>query len=263
MTSIELSQYVGGELHEAYPNLKVDVHHPELTVYRGGAGLRRLRPRRPEPGAGGLPVGINGRARVPALRRHRLPGGRLDDRQAGAWPWTWSTSSAIPTPPLRPRRRCWSWPSCSPPGTGRLTVHVVPFTAIQEELRRNCPEELFTVIMRRFMMRIAQEVAERHRAQAPGHRRVPGPGGQPDHGGHGGHQRGVSTCPSSARWWGWTRRRSSRSPGRSAPSRPPSCPTRIAARCSRPAIPKTPSHGGGAAGGGAELRLRGSVPKGV
>ena len=52
------------------------------------------------------------------------------------------------------------------PWTGRLTVHVVPFTAIQEELRRSCPEELFTVIMRRFMMRIAQEVARRCGAKA-------------------------------------------------------------------------------------------------
>ena len=43
---------------------------------------------------------------------------------------------------------------------------VVPFTAIQEELRRSCPEELFTVIMRRFMMRIAQEVARRCGAKA-------------------------------------------------------------------------------------------------
>ena len=43
---------------------------------------------------------------------------------------------------------------------------MVPFTAIQEELRRSCPEELFTVIMRRFMMRIAQEVARRCGAKA-------------------------------------------------------------------------------------------------
>ena len=47
------------------------------------------------------------------------------------------------------------------PWTGRLTVHVVPFTAIQEELRRSCPEELFTILMRRFMMRISAEVARR------------------------------------------------------------------------------------------------------
>ena len=43
--------------------------------------------------------------------------------------------------------------------TGRLLVHIVPFTEIQEEIRRNCPEEYFTLIMRRFMMRLADALA--------------------------------------------------------------------------------------------------------
>ena len=47
------------------------------------------------------------------------------------------------------------------PWCGHMMVHVVPFTEIQEELRRSCPEELFTVLMRRFMMRIAERVAQR------------------------------------------------------------------------------------------------------
>ena len=49
---------------------------------------------------------------------------------------------------------------------GRLTVEVVPFTHIQTEIRDKCPEEYFTLIMRRFMMRIAQEVADRNGAKA-------------------------------------------------------------------------------------------------
>lgn len=44
---------------------------------------------------------------------------------------------------------------------GRMSMHIVPFTHIQEEIQRNCPEELFTLIMRRFMMRIAAAIAER------------------------------------------------------------------------------------------------------
>ena len=47
-----------------------------------------------------------------------------------------------------------------------MVVHVVPFTAIQEELRRKCPEELFTVLMRRFMMRIAEAIARKANAGA-------------------------------------------------------------------------------------------------
>ena len=44
--------------------------------------------------------------------------------------------------------------------TGRMTLHLVPFTAVQEAIRRDCPDNLFTLIMRRFMMRIAQRIAE-------------------------------------------------------------------------------------------------------
>ena len=49
---------------------------------------------------------------------------------------------------------------------GRLRVHILPFTEIQEEIRKNCPEEYFTLIMRRFMMRLAQAVAKRAGAKA-------------------------------------------------------------------------------------------------
>ena len=49
---------------------------------------------------------------------------------------------------------------------GRLRVHIIPFTEIQEEIRRNCPEEFFTLIMRRFMMRLAEAIARRANAKA-------------------------------------------------------------------------------------------------
>ena len=62
MTSIQLSQYVGGELDEKYPNLKVDVHNPELTVYLEVRDYAAYVHADPEPGAGGLPVGVGGRA---------------------------------------------------------------------------------------------------------------------------------------------------------------------------------------------------------
>ena len=62
MTSIQLSQYVGGELDEKYPNLTVDVHHPELTVYLEVRDYAAYVHGDPEPGAGGLPVGVGGRA---------------------------------------------------------------------------------------------------------------------------------------------------------------------------------------------------------
>ena len=165
MTSIQLSQYVGGELDELYPNLQVDVHHPELTVYVEIRDYAAFVHANPDPGAGGLPVGINGRAVA-------LLSGGIDSPVA-----SWMIAKRGVALEMV---HFFSYPYTSPeakdkvielarlltPYTGRLTVHVVPFTAIQEELRRSCPEELFTIIMRRFMMRISQEVARRCGAKA-------------------------------------------------------------------------------------------------
>ena len=165
MNSIQLSQYVGGELDELYPDLHVDVHHPELTVYVEIRDFAAYVHADPEPGAGGLPVGINGRA------VSLLSGGI--DSPVSSW---MIAKRGVALDMVH----FFSYPYTSPeakekviqlardllPYTGRLVVHVVPFTAIQEELRRSCPEELFTIIMRRFMMRISQEVARRCGAKA-------------------------------------------------------------------------------------------------
>ena len=62
MTSIQLSQYVGGELHDRYPHLEADMHHPELTVHVEVRDFDAYIHADPEPGAGGLPVGMGGRA---------------------------------------------------------------------------------------------------------------------------------------------------------------------------------------------------------
>ncbi|HJC41758.1 MAG TPA: tRNA 4-thiouridine(8) synthase ThiI, partial [Candidatus Intestinimonas pullistercoris] len=62
MTSIALSQWVGGELDDLYPNLTVDVHQPELTVHLEVRDYAAFVHADPEPGAGGLPVGTSGRA---------------------------------------------------------------------------------------------------------------------------------------------------------------------------------------------------------
>ena len=165
MTSIQLSQYVGGELDELYPNLQVDVHHPELTVYVEIRDYAAFVHANPDPGAGGLPVGINGRAvsllsggidSPVASYMIAKRGVALDMVHFFSYPYT---SPEAKEKVLELARLLTPW-------CGRLTVHVVPFTAIQEELRRSCPEELFTIIMRRFMMRISQEVAKRCGAKA-------------------------------------------------------------------------------------------------
>ena len=158
MTSIQLSQYVGGELDEKYPNLTVDVHHPELTVYLEVRDYAAYVHADPEPGAGGLPVGVGGRA-------VSLLSGGIDSPVAGwmmakrglelcgihffSYPYT---SERAKEKVLELGRKLTAW-------CGRMSVMVVPFTHIQEEIRDKCHEELFTLIMRRFMMRIAERVA--------------------------------------------------------------------------------------------------------
>ena len=165
MTSIQLSQYVGGELDELYPNLQVDVHHPEPTVYVEIRDYAAFVHANPDPGAGGLPVGINGRAvsllsggidSPVASYMIAKRGVALDMVHFFSYPYT---SPEAKEKVLELARLLTPW-------CGRLTVHVVPFTAIQEELRRSCPEEMFTLVMRRFMMRIAQRVAKRCGAKA-------------------------------------------------------------------------------------------------
>ena len=160
MTSIELSQYVGGLLSEAYPHLKVDVHNPELIVHlevRDFAGYVHANP---EPGAGGLPVGVGGRAVAllsggidspVACYMMAKRGLALEMVHFFSYPYTSNEA----------KEKVLELASLLTGYCGRLTVNIVPFTGIQEELRRSCPEPYFTLAMRRFMMRSSEMIADR------------------------------------------------------------------------------------------------------
>ena len=165
MTSIQLSQWVGGELDELYPDLQVDVHDPELTIHLEVRDYAAYVHADPEPGAGGLPVGMGGRA-------ISLLSGGIDSPVAS---WMMAKRGvqlemvhffSYPYTSEEAKQKVLDLAKLLTPWCGRLKVHIVPFTAIQEELRRSCPEELFTILMRRFMMRIAQRVAFREGAGA-------------------------------------------------------------------------------------------------
>ena len=133
-----------------------DMHTPDLIVHVEVRDFAAYVHANPTPGAGGLPVGVGRARRLPALRRHRQPCGLLDDGQARAGAGDACISSATPTPPTEAKEKVLDLARLLTPWCGRLTVHVVPFTEIQEELRRSCPEALFTLLMRRFMMRICR-----------------------------------------------------------------------------------------------------------
>lgn len=165
LNSIQISQEVGGDLAEAFPQVAVDVHHPDLTVhveirekyaYVHGPAM---------PGAGGLPVGTGGHA-------VSLLSGGLDSPVSS---WMMARRGAqlemvhFVSPPYTSQQaqdKVLELAHLLTDYCGNLLVHIVPFTEIQEEIRRNCPEEYFTLIMRRFMMRISQAIAKKAGAHA-------------------------------------------------------------------------------------------------
>ena len=158
MGSIELSQYVGGEIHDRFPHLKPDMHNPELMVtveirdlaaYVHGPALR---------GAGGLPVGVGGRMIT-------LLSGGIDSPVASYMIAKRGVQLipvhfySHPYTTVQAKEKVLTLAELLSKYCGRLKVELIPFTRIQEEIRENCPEGLITVIMRRFMMRIAEHIA--------------------------------------------------------------------------------------------------------
>ena len=158
MGSIQLSQWVGGALHDAFPHLTVDVHTPELTVYLEVREDAAYVHGPAEAAAGGLPIGMGGHAVSLLSGGIDSPvssymiakrGVQLELLHFASSPYT-SEQAREKVLQLAQELTVWC---------GRLTVHVVPFTEIQEEIRRKCPEDHFTLIMRRFMMRLGDRLA--------------------------------------------------------------------------------------------------------
>ena len=158
MGSIQLSQWVGGALHDAFPHLTVDVHTPELTVYLEVREDAAYVHGPAEAAAGGLPIGMGGHAVSLLSGGIDSPvssymiakrGVQLELLHFASPPYT-SEQAREKVLQLAQELTVWC---------GRLTVHVVPFTEIQEEIRRKCPEDHFTLIMRRFMMRLGDRLA--------------------------------------------------------------------------------------------------------
>ncbi len=159
MTSIQLSQYVGGEINEAYDNLTADMHTPDVIVHLEVRDRAAYVHGRPVPGAGGMPVGSNGTAVSLLSGGIDSPvstymmakrGLRIIPVHFFSFPYT---SELAKEKVIDLAKILTGW-------CGRMTVEIVPFTHIQEEIRAKCPEEYFTIIMRRFMMRISDEIAK-------------------------------------------------------------------------------------------------------
>ncbi|NBI17351.1 tRNA 4-thiouridine(8) synthase ThiI [Neglecta sp. X4] len=157
--SPEISAEVGGYLLEAFPHLRVDVHNPDITVRVEVREAEAYVHADPRPGAGGIPVGTGGKGLV-------LISGGLDSPVA-AWMMAKRgvelTAVHFASPPytselahdkvVRLLQKVGEY-------AGRIKMVTVNLTRLQEGIRDKCPEELHTVILRRFMLRAARQVAE-------------------------------------------------------------------------------------------------------
>ena len=165
LTSPEICREVGGYILSNIPSLKVDVHNPDLivtvevrdkNVYIHGNQLK---------GAGGMPVGSSGRAAL-------LISGGIDSPVAGYMMAKRGLTldaihfAAEPYTSKRAEMKVRQLASIVARYSGRINFMVVPFTEIQVAIKDNCPEELFTIIMRRMMMRIALRLAEKDGCKA-------------------------------------------------------------------------------------------------
>lgn len=159
MKSPEICMELGGVILDHFPHLKVDVHHPDVTVYVEIRDFAAYIHTDQHPGAGGIPIGTSGSAAL-------LISGGIDSPVAGYMMSKRGLKLVavhFVSPPYtsehaleKVRTLCKKMA----PWCGRMKFVVVPFTEIQEMIREKCPEEYFTIIMRRYMMKIAERIAK-------------------------------------------------------------------------------------------------------
>ena len=164
MDSMAINKDLGGILLNEFPRLKVDVHRPDIELQVEIREYCYLYSKIIQC-AGGMPVGTNGKAAL-------LLSGGIDSPVAGwmiakrgvaltavhyhSFPYTSDRSKEKVIELVRILTRY-----CGP-----IRLHIVPFTRIQQELYEKCPDEQLTILMRRYMMKIAEEVALREGAAA-------------------------------------------------------------------------------------------------
>lgn len=158
--SPQLQQELGGALLSAYPTLKVDVHNPEVTVTVEIREEHAYVHASVVKGAGGMPIGSSGKGLL-------LVSGGIDSPVAGymmARRGLKLSAMHFVSPPYTSDRALQKVVTLCEKVTeysGDMDLYVVPFTKLQVAIRDNCPEELFTIIMRRLMMELANRLCER------------------------------------------------------------------------------------------------------
>ena len=154
MNTPQICTELGGYLLEQFPGLTVDVHNPQVTVMVEIRDFAAYIHAGQIEGAGGM-------------RAMLLVSGGIDSPVAGymmAKRGMEVLAVHFVSPPYTSERaKLKVITLCEKMSAycGRMQLFIVPFTKMQEAIRDNCPEELFTVIMRRMMMKIAEKLAQR------------------------------------------------------------------------------------------------------
>ncbi len=164
LQSLEVSKEVGAFILNHFADLKVDVHHPGLTVYveiRDYAYLYTDK----IPGFGGMPYSTNGKALL-------LLSGGIDSPVAG---WLMAKRGvaleaihfhSYPFTSERAKEKVISLARILAEYSGPIALHIINLLEIQQTIRANCPEEIFTLLSRRYMMFIAEKIAVQNRCSA-------------------------------------------------------------------------------------------------
>lgn len=159
VSSEQINRDMGEAILDAFPEMKVDVHHPDVLLrveIRQKVNLFSLM----IPGPGGMPIGTNGQAML-------LLSGGIDSPVAGymiAKRGVKIDAVYFHAPPYtseRAKQKVVDLANLVARYSGPINLHVVNFTDIQLYIYEQCPHEELTIIMRRYMMRIAQAIAEK------------------------------------------------------------------------------------------------------
>lgn len=165
--SPQICMEVGGYLDDEYPEIIVDVHSPDVTVkveIRDFAAYVYANENKVQ-GQGGMPIGTGSKATL-------LLSGGIDSPVAGHMIAKRGVEIdavnffSFPYTSERAKEKVVELASILAQYTSKINLYIVPFTEIQLQIRDKCPEEHMTLVMRRFMMRIAERLARKHKSHA-------------------------------------------------------------------------------------------------
>ncbi len=165
LTSVEISKIVGGAILESVPGIKVDVKNPEVTVTVEIRDVHAYIRAGQQVGAGGLPLRTAGRGLL-------LLSGGIDSPVAGCMMAKRGMEiealhfESFPYTSERAKEKVMDLAQEMCEFCSRINVHVISLTHIQEELRDNCEEDYFTILLRIFMMRLAERCAAEYKCGA-------------------------------------------------------------------------------------------------